>query len=287
MSYRFNLLAISALVFSGASQMAGAAESYDNCTGFIDSVPTTITTQGTWCLRHDLSTAITNGNAITVGTSNVTVDCNGFKIGGLAAGTSTTTRGVSATDRLNVTVRHCNIRGFSMGVELISFANGGNYTVERNRIESSRTIGIRVAGDGTVVRSNIVRDTGGSTIFAAEAHGIHTYGAVDVLDNTVHGVNGDVGVYGIYTISNPSGSISGNRVRGITQTGVGEASGIYNYGSGRINLRDNDVNGDGTIGLYCFNGNGRARGNVINGFDVGVWSCSETGGNDITLRQTP
>jgi hypothetical protein len=197
----------------------------------------------------------------------------------LAAGTSTQAIGIHSTDRLNITVRNCNIRGFSMGVQLISFANGGNHTVERNRIESSRAIGIRVAGDGTVVRGNIVRDTGGS--------GIHTYGAVDVLGNAVDGVNGDFGVYGIQTISNSSGSISGNRVRGIVQTGVGEASGIYNYGSGRINLRDNDVSGNGTIGLYCYDGNGRASGNVINGFDAGLWNCGSTGDNDITLRQAP
>jgi hypothetical protein len=31
-----------------ASPAARGAESYDNCTGFIDSVPATITTQGVW-----------------------------------------------------------------------------------------------------------------------------------------------------------------------------------------------------------------------------------------------
>src|SRR5690348_2627551 len=40
---------------------ARAAQSYDNCTGFIDSVPATVSTQGTWCLRHDANTAITSG----------------------------------------------------------------------------------------------------------------------------------------------------------------------------------------------------------------------------------
>src|SRR5690606_27240382 len=39
-----------------------AAQSYDSCTGFIESVPTTITTQGVWCFRKDLSTSVTSGN---------------------------------------------------------------------------------------------------------------------------------------------------------------------------------------------------------------------------------
>jgi hypothetical protein len=42
--------------------------------------------QGVWCLRKDQSTANTSGSAITINTNNVTVDCNDFKIGELAAG---------------------------------------------------------------------------------------------------------------------------------------------------------------------------------------------------------
>src|SRR6185369_13051491 len=90
-----------------APSLVRAAESYDNCVGFVDSVPAVIATQGTWCLRHDLSTAITAGNAITIATNNVIIDCNDFKLGDLSAGAGTQAVGVQATDRLNTTVRHC------------------------------------------------------------------------------------------------------------------------------------------------------------------------------------
>ncbi len=84
-----HLAAAAGLLLGGLTlQPAHAAESYDNCTGFIDSVPATITTQGTWCLRKNLATNITTGNAITIATNNVTIDCNDFKIGGLAAGSA-------------------------------------------------------------------------------------------------------------------------------------------------------------------------------------------------------
>ena len=37
---------------------ASAAESYDGCSGFITVLPATIDTQGVWCLKQDLATAI-------------------------------------------------------------------------------------------------------------------------------------------------------------------------------------------------------------------------------------
>src|SRR6185369_2787721 len=73
----------------GTPRAASAAESYDNCTGFITTLPAVITTQGTWCLKQDLATAITSGNAITINTGNVTIDCNDFKLGGMSAGLAT------------------------------------------------------------------------------------------------------------------------------------------------------------------------------------------------------
>src|SRR5262245_20959189 len=77
---------LAALLLSLFVLPAVAAESYDACAGFIDTVPTTISTQGVWCLRKDLATAVSNGAAISIEANNVTIDCNGFKLGGLAAG---------------------------------------------------------------------------------------------------------------------------------------------------------------------------------------------------------
>src|SRR5688572_11895990 len=137
-----------------------AAESYDNCAGFIDSLPATISTQGVWCLRKDVSTAIAAGAAITVATNNVTLDCNDFKLGGLSAGTATATRGILATGRQNIRVRNCNIRGFHTGLDI----EGGGHLVEDNNLNGNLSVGLRVSGDGSIVRRNSVIDTGGSTL---------------------------------------------------------------------------------------------------------------------------
>jgi len=80
-----------------------------------------ITSQGVYCLNHDLATAMTSGNAIDIQTNNVTVDCNGYKIGGLAAGPSSVAYGIHAdTTRQNITIRNCGIRGFVEGIYLVA-----------------------------------------------------------------------------------------------------------------------------------------------------------------------
>ena len=287
--FPFRHLTATGLLLAGliAAPMIVRAETYNTCAGFIDTLPAVISTQGTWCLRHDLSTGITSGNVITINTNNVTIDCNDFKLGGLAAGAGTSTNGITAENHLNATVRHCNIRGFFRG-GYFSGSSGGGHVVEDNRFDGNTRIGLRVDGDGSVVRHNQVTDTGGSTALVGNVFGIHTTYAVDVLDNTVSGVlpiangSGDGTAYGIRTVSNSGGSISGNRVRGLVKLGDGVALGIFNETSDRISLDGNRVVGDtsaGSIGLRCENNNGRAKDNTVNGFATGIVNCSY-GGSD-------
>src|SRR5690606_34496442 len=115
-----------------------------------DSLPAVITAQGTWCLRKDLSTSMTSGNAIEIATNNVTLDCNDFKIGGLAAGPATRAVGIHVSERANATVRHCNVRGFSTG----ALMSGSGHLVEDNTFDSNTTNGIHAFGRDSVIRNN-------------------------------------------------------------------------------------------------------------------------------------
>jgi len=197
---------------------AEAAESYDNCTGFIDTVPTTISTQGTWCLRHNLSTAITSGEAITVAANNVTIDCNDFKLGGLAAGNGSTTQGIAAVNRQNIIVRNCAIRGFYIGVNFLD--GGAGHLVEDNRLDNNLFVGIAVDGDNNLVRGNQVHDTGGATGLTTTLAMVVTG---DVVDNTVSGVFGGPSLYGIRAFGEGN-EIRGNRVRNIAHTETEDVS---------------------------------------------------------------
>jgi parallel beta-helix repeat protein len=260
-----------------ASHPAHAAESYDNCTGFIESLPTTVSTQGVWCLRHDLATAMSSGNAITIAGNNITVDCNGFKIGGLAAGSASLAEGINSNNRQNATVRHCNIRGFRYGIDLFG---GGGHLVEDNRLDNNLEIGIVVQGDNNRVRRNAVYDTGGR-IGSNTAYGIDA--SADIVDNTVSGLiveqpNGLV--IGI-AATGPATRVSANVVSGLgtTATSGGSAyavDGIYGF-STPISFQGNSVFGPGTIGIFAANANSLCLGNTVSGFSTGFYSCTASG----------
>jgi parallel beta-helix repeat protein len=195
--------------------MARAAESFDNCNNFIETIPATISTQGVWCLRHDLATNIASGYAIEIAANNVTVDCNDFKLGGLAAGNASGAVGIHAYGRQNTTIRHCNIRGFYEGIDL---SDGDGNLLEDNRLDNNLWIAIYVDGSNTMIRRNRVYDTGGKT------GGLSTYGidaaGGDVIDNTVSGLfveqSGGLlfGIVSTNSVPGISPVVRGNKVGG-------------------------------------------------------------------------
>ena len=273
-----------ALLLSGSGPLA-AAESYDNCTGFITSLPVLISTQGVWCLKQDLATGITAGNAITINTYNVTIDCNGFKLGGLAAGAGTAAIGIYELSQLNATVRHCRVRGFYFGLNFDG--GGGNHLIEDNRFDGNTYVGMRVAGAGSIIRRNVVADTGGSTQPTTDAYGIRTVDSVDVQDNTVSGVAAASGssaaAIGIYCYDNPNGSVSGNRVRDVVADGIGSGIALYMAVGGRSAVTLNHVFGNGATGskgIACEGSSESVLNNVISGFATGL-VCHDDGGNVI------
>lgn len=259
---------------------ARAADGYDNCTGFIDALPAVIGSQGTWCLRVHLGTSISEGAAITVAANNVTIDCNGFKLGNLAAGRSTRAIGVQAADRRNVTVRHCIIRGFRTGIELLE---GEGYLVEHNTVDHSRSNGVKVEGASSRIYRNQVLSTGGGGQYV---RGI--WAAADVIENTVSGVAGfgnhpySIGM----SVWGGNRRIRGNTVRGmVVDADYGFASGIDTHGRNMV-IADNHVVGPGaqnhgSNGIWSddLNLNTFCRNNTVTGFQDNYSGCVHLDGN--------
>ena len=135
------------------------------CNMFITSVPTTITAQGHYCFNKNLSTAITNGAAITINSDFVVLDLNNFKLGGGGAGLATDAFGIYANNRSNLTIRNGNIRGFAVGImiEGTTGASAQNILVENNLVDGNMKVGINVYGAAVTIRNNTVSNTGGST----------------------------------------------------------------------------------------------------------------------------
>ena len=273
-----------ALLAAPASQ---AAESFDNCKGYITSLPAVISTQGTWCMDKDLATNVGSGTALSITTNNVILDCNDYKLGGLSAGTGSIATGVGAVDRSNITVRNCNIRGFLVGLALDGIVGGG-HVVEGNRFDGNTFVGLRVEGSGSMVRCNLVNDTGGSTANGVlNAYGLWITGDVDVIDNTITGVSKSTSsgiVNGIAAVDADGATIAGNRLHGLLG-GAGTAiAGIQDYSATRVIYRNNHLahlTGATATGLLCGSAGSVALGNAINSFTTGLSGCTN-GGNTLT-----
>jgi hypothetical protein len=279
-AHRVAVMVAAGLAVSPVCQLH-AAESYDNCTGFIDSVPATIATQGTWCLRRDLSTTMTSGNAIAINTNNVTIDCNGFKLGGLAAGEGSMANGIRATNRWNATVRHCAIRGFLIGIDLDG-SSGGGHLVEDNRLDGNLMAGVFVQGDDNLVQRNRVLATGGSDAIPGSAWGISVEG--DVLDNTVSGVHalGDAALAVGIAVSGGT-EARDNRVRDVV---AGLSAGSVSVGidapASGTTVAGNRLRGLVGVHGVGIRGNGAATfcvDNTVYGFEVALEDCERSAGN--------
>src|SRR5688572_2690181 len=158
------LLAAAVLAAGAAAALpapARAAGDFDNCEGFIDTLPAIIDHAGTWCVRKDLATALTNVIAIDIDAHDVTVDCHGFRITSVAATPGVRT-GVAAQFVNRTVVRGCRVSGFEVGI----LTNGATALVEDNRLENN-FIGIQMFGvddsqpygGGAMARRNVVVDS--------------------------------------------------------------------------------------------------------------------------------
>jgi hypothetical protein len=270
------LLSLSLLAF--LSLPARAAQSYDNCTGFIDSLPTSISTQGVWCLRKNLTTAINNADAIAVVGNNITIDCNEFKIGGLAAGPSTQAIGIGSNGSQNITVRNCGIRGFSRGIEL---TGGAGHLVEDNRLDNNIYIGIAVTGDYSMVRRNRIFDMGSA--LSTGSYSLIVKG--DAIDNVIAGASGSSSNYignGLVSLGT-GGVLRGNRISGMQNAGSSGAVGIWIMEGYGMRIEDNHlvdtVAGD-TIGISAGSGD-VCVGNSTLGYAVAKYGCT-LGSGEVT-----
>ena len=247
------------LVLAGLAGLAGTARADETtlCNTFITAVPFTITAQGHYCFNRNLSTGMTSGNAITINVDYVVLDLNNFKLGGGSAGLGTNAVGIFSRNHRNITVRNGNIRGFRFGVELIgTFA--GNVLIENNVLDGNTERAAETDGDSSVVRNNLVTNTGGSTAGTNWSYGIYadysntssgSWGTSVVRDNVV------TNTFGVNGAEAAGGTVSDHNI-----VALGETGGAFNTGVWGEVCRDNTVltsNVSGTPTPYsCTNSTG-------------------------------
>ena len=228
----------------------------------------------------DKASNLASGNAVQVNVNNVTIDCNGFKLGNLAAGPENSATGISALARLNTTVRNCNLRGYGTGILLV----GGGHLVEDTRVEASGNYAIYISGDGSTVRRNFVLDTGNEFNLATAA--IYANQQVDILDNTitgvVHGIDGQP-MAGIFSNPGIGGRIEGNAIRGLVAGGATPYGIFINNTGGGLSVARNRITNEGTVdgsGIQCAGvPQSMLVDNHTQGFSVGWVGCADVGLN--------
>jgi len=183
----------------------------------IDSIPIIITVQGIYCLKGNLATSLAVGNMIDVTVNNVTIDMNGFKLGGLGAGVDTLAHGIHALDRRNITIRNGSIRGFFRGIFLEGdAATSSGHLLEDLRLDGNRHAGAQVEGTGNIIRNNQVVNTGKISISGV--------------------------AIGIRISSSNDSVVEGNVISGVFQApGSGISGGIGVVNSSLIEVRNNTI----------------------------------------------
>ncbi len=258
------------LIALATALMATAAKAETiECT-VIDSIPFTITVQGIYCLKGHLATSLTSGNLIEIQTNNVTIDMNGFKLGGLAAGAGTLANGIYALDRRNITIRNGSIRGFFRGIFLQGdAASSSGHLLEDLRLDGNRFTGAQVEGTGNIIRNNQVVNTGptdnrtdaiGLLIFSSSGSVVEgnvissvfetsaSFGIlvqlsslIEVRNNTVLRTEDAMNNRGIVVESATDVTIIGNRI--LNPAGTGTVGILDLNGSTDINCIDNIIAG--------------------------------------------
>ena len=176
---------------------AGGAAAQITCT-VIERLPMTITASGPYCVESDLDAS--NGG-LTIAASDVTIDLGGHAIRG-AGNKTAMSYCVVAFGRARITLRNGEVTGCGYGVYLSDFADsvlsqgrsfpGGWHRLERLRVHDCSFRGIRVEGNGNIVRNVDLRAIGGDRFYASSsAIGIESIGpGAKIVGNTLHEVRG-------------------------------------------------------------------------------------------------
>jgi hypothetical protein len=209
----------------------------------IAGLPFAISAPGVYCLKDSLTYTDWGGHhAIGISCNDVVIDLNGHVLDGTAQGAAST--GVLAFGVRNITIRNGTIRGFRMGVSLDDnppYSRSRGHVVEDVRAENSGWIGLRVGGQGSVVRGNQVIATGGQGAAYPNPTGIWMNGAgVHVVDNEIVDTIAPAGgeASGITVQTSVGSAVERNFVRNAT---TGPSIGIYFAGGERATAVANRI----------------------------------------------
>lgn len=209
-------------------------------------------------------------DCISIGDDYVTLDCAGHSIIS-ESGSGESSGGIIVSSRQGVTVRNCNISGFTYGIESIKSKN--NAFTSNNVSECEYGIAMEDENGSTVSSNRFYETTGGvivlgsnntisgNTIRYAE-DGIGLEGS---NDNLVSGNNiSDAYSAGIVLLMSENDNVTGNNVS------YGSEAGIIVMFADNLDISQNRMNNNELIGMEIFLGlNNRFSENTASGSEIG------------------
>lgn len=223
-----------------ASSAASSLGTAQDCTE-IASVPVTITVPGHYCLKRDLSYSATTESAIRIEADHVTVNLNGFKLGGLAGGPTTRATGISTYGQRNIIVRNGTVRGFYYNIALGGSGDSNlttGHIVENVRSENARSVGIAVAGWRSIVRDNFIVNminSSENTVIGIQVSG--SRGSI-ISNNVISGVLAETGAFGIILGEVEGSVIDSNKIYDLTSS---FSNAIYSTSGSHVVVKRNII----------------------------------------------
>jgi hypothetical protein len=245
----------------------------------ITALPAIVNTSGVWCLTKNLAWGGTTGKAIDVQVGTVTIDLNGFTLGG-SVSANTQAVGIHSINRANVTIRNGTIRGFFVGI-LLEGTGASNNVIEDMHLDQVRHYAIDVKqGFRTIIRNNEVTNTGADP---GDNFGIFVElgaKAATISNNIVNGLAAhDVGA-GITTDRSDLTEIRDNSVMDVV--GGAASAGIEVNVSHHTIVQNNRVHNGDTLGNIGILGNAddiSCINNVVQRFNTPITGCAFNSGN--------
>jgi hypothetical protein len=259
------------------------------CTA-ISALPATITQPGKYCLAKDFVVNQATGNAISIASNDVTLDCGGRTLKNTATSNTVTSVAISSIGRNNVVVEHCRvIGGWMNGIDVFqdNAQPNKNYYVEvrDNYVAGPWWHGIRAWGSAIEVTNNKVYDIGGR--LNQYAIGIRVGGSTSgfrmhvVRGNIVIGTNSPYShAYGIFSDGSMSSAFLDNGVAGTSAATGKNAYGVYVIGTYN-RVTDNHVTGVGSpteTGIWATDSTTSCFDNYLRAV-TGTMGCDSTMGN--------
>lgn len=281
---------------------ASLAETF-NCTE-ITTLPTTISTPGTYCLNKNFSQNFGSQVAIYVATDDVVLDCNGHTVRDTA--TASDSDGIYAwADRNRVVIRNCVFDNFYYGIDFVSNTAGArNNVIQDNSIVRARAAGIYVWGSGNLIEGNNVTELQGlgstnpTGIFVSSPDNLGSGNVIrgNLIANFKPSAAGTLNTIGIMLSGLQNTEVSDNNITGLNAYTGQSVFGIYSNLSTGLSVTDNVIaspptpyvapdDGSSAYGVYVGGTSAQqattvCSDNQVGHFNTDIYGCNKAGNTE-------